>query len=201
MPWTVLDFSCCAFLERRVRIGRVQLNIMFVFSAVVLSLISYDCVENCATIKSDVIEIQHQYINIYTYLICNSQHFFSNTSGWLRTCDAWRYLCCVCVYVRALCPCWRVSWGYHNPKLHCFLHQTVKRCRWKRQGTYVWKPMSPLVGTWMILPLRSKRCLRQQKKLYWSNTEEKETIQIGKLANPWSIHPVLSKLMFPSQKR
>jgi len=48
-----------------VRIGRVQLNIMFVFSAVVLSLISYDCVENCATIKSDVIEIQYQYIYIY----------------------------------------------------------------------------------------------------------------------------------------
>jgi len=55
-------------------IGRVLLNILFIFSAVVLSLISHDCVENCATIKSDVIEIQYQYINIYTYLICNSQH-------------------------------------------------------------------------------------------------------------------------------
>lgn len=61
------------------RIGRVQLNILFVFSAVVLSLISYDCVENCATIKSDVIEIQYQYIYIYTYLICSSQPTFFRT--------------------------------------------------------------------------------------------------------------------------
>jgi len=84
--------SCFVFvLEEGVCVcmGSVLLNFWLVFVAVVLS------------IKSDVIEIQYQYINIYTYLIYNTFKYFRLTA-YLRRLTVFVLCMCICEGVVSL---------------------------------------------------------------------------------------------------